>query len=204
MDFNRVDPEPILDSGDDLTARTANMFRATISADSLDGDDSIADTPVTPSETVAADLRDDSHHFDGPKSGSFLVPWPGSTFIIRSVSSGEVITLLDGQIILARPGGKGCIYWACVESKGWLGFQNVVSGAFLGHDAKGKLCCSVKRHQGWERFCLRPKPEGGCVLLMTHYSDLWHVGIVAEQEVEKLAKVGEGGSDGIVWEFVKV
>ena len=55
------------------------------------------------------------------------------------------------------------------------------------------------------------RPEGGCVLLMTHYERLWHVGIKEEEGlekkeegVEKLAKIGEGGADGIVWEFAKV
>ena len=48
------------------------------------------------------------------------------------------------------------------------------------------------------------RPEGGCVLLMTHWERLWHVGIKVEQGVEKLAKIEEGASDGMVWEFVKV
>jgi hypothetical protein len=48
------------------------------------------------------------------------------------------------------------------------------------------------------------RPEGGYVLLMTHWERLWHVGSEVEQGVEKLAKVGDGGSGGIVWEFVKV
>ena len=69
---------------------------------------------------------------------------------------------------------------------------------------KGKLCCSAERHRSWEYFCVRMRPEGGCVLLMTHWESLWHVGIKKEQDVEKLAKIGEGGSDGIVWEFAKI
>lgn len=109
----------------------------------LDGDDSTVYSATTPPETVAADLLDDP--FSGPKPSSSLVPSPGSTFIIRSVSSGYVLTLLGGQIVLTQSGGHGSIYWACVESKGWLGFLNVVSGRFLGHDAKGRLCCSAER-----------------------------------------------------------
>lgn len=181
MNYNRMDPEPIPED-----------------------DDSTAYTATTPPETTASDHQEDCHSFNGPETHSLLVPSPDSTFIIRSMSSGEVITLLDGQIKLTRPGGHGCIHWACVESKGWFGFRNIVSGDFLGHDAKGKLCCTVKRLQGWEQFSLRPKPEGGCVLLMPHWWDLQPIGIVMEQGVEKLAKVGEGGSDGVVWEFVKV
>jgi hypothetical protein len=181
MVLNQVDPKPIPDP-----------------------DNSTIYTATTPPETVADDLLDDHDPFGGAKPSSSSVPWPDSTFIIRSVLSGHVITLLDGQIILAQPGGRGCIHWSCVETKGWLGFQNPVSGRFLGHDAKGRLCCSAERHQGWENFCVRMRPKGGYVLLMTHFERLWHVGIKVEQGVEKLAKSGNGGSDGIVWEFVKV
>jgi hypothetical protein len=39
---------------------------------------------------------------------------------------------------------------------------------------------------------------------MTHFERLWHVRINLEQGAEKLVKIGDGGSDGIVWEFVKV
>ncbi|KAH6677740.1 hypothetical protein B0J14DRAFT_475006, partial [Halenospora varia] len=159
-------------------------------------------TANTPPETV---VTDNYETFGDTKPSSVSsVPWPGSTFIIRSVSSGHVITLLDGQIVLASPGGRGSIHWACVETKGWLGFRNATSGRFLGHDFWGSLCCSGERHQGWENFCVRLRPEGGYVLLMTHWERLWHVGIILEQGVEKLAKVGDGGSDGIVWDFVKV
>lgn len=52
------------------------------------------------------------------------VPWPGSTFIISSIVSGNVITLSDGQITMTRPGSRShSIYWRCVEANGWLGFQ---------------------------------------------------------------------------------
>jgi hypothetical protein len=181
MILNQVDPKPFLND-----------------------DDSTIYTATTPPESVAANLLDDHDPFGGAEPSSFLVPWPSSTFIIRCVSSGHVITLLDGQIQLTQPGGRGSIHWACTETKGWLGFRNTVSGKFLGHDVKGRLCCLAERHQGWEYFCVRMRPEGGCVLLMTHYERLWHVGIKEEQGVEKLAKIGDGGSDGIVWEFVKV
>ena len=153
-------------------------------------------------------LGDDDLLDDDPcsrfESSPFLVPWPDSTFIIRCVESRRVITLLDGQIVLSQPGGPGSVHWACVETKGWLGFRNTVSGTFLGHDKNGWLQCSAKRHLPWEYFNVRMKPEGGCVLLMTHFDKLWHVGIGAGPGAEKLAKIAEGGSGGIAWEFVKV
>ena len=169
-----------------------------------DDDDFTVSRASTPPETVDADPPGYHDPFGTAKPSSYLVPWPGSTFIIRSVSSGHVVTLLGGQLMLTPPGSHGCIRWVCVETKGWLGFRNTVSGKFLGYDAKGQLRCTAERHREWEQFCVRMRPEGGCVLLMTHYDRLWHVGIKTEQGVETLAKIADGASDGMVWEFAKV
>jgi hypothetical protein len=157
--------------------------------------------PSTPPETVLAD--DPLHDFD-TKPTTSSVPWPGSTFIIRHALTGQVLTLLSGQLVLSPPGSRGSIHWKCVEAKGWLGFRNTVSGRFLGHDSRGNLCCSAGEQKGWENFCVRLHPEGGYVLLMTHFERLWHVGSKVERGVEMLAKTGDGGNDGIIWEFVKV
>ncbi|KAK5100051.1 hypothetical protein LTR70_008013 [Exophiala xenobiotica] len=178
MTLNQVDPEPVLEPHD-FTAYTA----------------------MTPPETIAGDTMD---HPEPTKFSSSSVPWPGSTFIIRCATSGHVVTLLNGEITLAAPGRLDSIRWTCVETKGWLGFQNPVSGKFLGHDNNGRLICSADRHLGWENFCARMKPEGGYVLLMTHQERLWHVGVREEQGLEKLAKIGDGASGATVWDFVKV
>ena len=148
-------------------------------------------------------LEDDvyDHPVDGAKSVSNPVPWPGSTFMICCASSGRVITLRDGRVVLAEPGSWGSMYWACEQSKGWLGFRNPVSGKLLGHDGKGRLRCSADRHRDWEKFCVRQRPGGGYVLLMTHYDELWRVGTGAEGG---LAKIEESSSDEIVWGFIKV
>ena len=180
MFLSRVEPEPFR-HGDSPTTSTAD----------------------TPPETVVDNFLDDQDPLAGATPNLFLVPWPESTFIIRSVSCGRVLTLIDGQITLTEQGSRGS-HWVCVETKGWLGFRNSVSGKFLGHDGQGNLCCSAQRHQGWENFCFRMRPEGGCVLLMTHWERLRHVGLKQERGVEKLAKIGDGASDGIIWEFVKV
>ena len=183
---NRVDPKPIHRNEND------------------DDDDDTTDTIITPPETVATDLLDDHDPLAGAGAHPNLVPWPDSTYIIRSVPSGHVLTLHDGQIALSPPGGPGSIHWACVETKGWLGFRNTVSGKLLGHDKEGRLCCLADRHLGWERFCVRMRPQGGCVMLMTHWEGIWHVGIKVERGVGKLAKIGEGGAGGMTWEFVRV
>ncbi|KAL8971580.1 MAG: hypothetical protein Q9197_003201 [Variospora fuerteventurae] len=244
MVLNQIDPKPTVEDYDDdnSTAYSARTPPSTIAADPPDDYDQVKDSfnpssstsSLVPS-TIAADpdpLDDDddpklSRSFNSSSSSSFspsfsLVPWPNSTFVIRCVSSGRVITLLEGQITFTTlpprgrhhgggGGGGGSVHWACVESNGWLGFLNIVSGRFLGHDSKGKLCCTAARQRGWEHFCVRKRPEGGYVLLMRHYDGVCCVGVKKEEEqgrvVEKLAKLEDAAAaagsstGGIVWEF---
>lgn len=166
--------------------------------------DSSAYTTGTPAETIrSASATDNPPSFDVAVSSS--VPWPGSTFILRSATTGLVLTLLDGQINLAPVGGTGSIHWVCVETKGWLGFRNPVSGRFLGHDGgKGRLVCAGDRHREHENFCVRLRPEGGFVLLATKSGGLAVVGSKIDKGVEMLARVESGNGEEIVWEFVKV
>ena len=48
------------------------------------------------------------------------------------------------------------------------------------------------------------RPDGGCVLLMTHYEKLWRVGMKVEDGAEKLMKFEDGAADEVVWEFIRV
>ncbi|PVH79473.1 hypothetical protein DL98DRAFT_516075 [Cadophora sp. DSE1049] len=170
-----------------------------------DTDGSSIDTAITPPETIPPDLTDDN---DDPSRGasypsSYSVPKPGSTFIIRSVWSRNIITLLKGQVVLGPPGSFGSPHWECVETDGWLGFRNVASYGFLGRDDQWLLCCSVKWHRGHEKFHIRGRSEGGCVLLMTHWGKLRPVGIKEEKGEKRLAMIETGDTNGIVWEFVE-
>jgi hypothetical protein len=182
MVLNYIPPQPISepDHNDDSTVWTAN----------------------TPPATVMNDLPDAEDLFSSPKSRS-SVPWPGSTFMIRHAATGHIITLHDGRIQLLPLGSRGSIYWACVETKGWLGFKNTITGCFLGHNFHGNLVCVARKHLGWENFEARLRPEGGYVLLMTHFERLWHVGVRMDMGTQRLAKLGDGAADGEVWEFVK-
>jgi hypothetical protein len=183
MDFHQADPRPTLET-----------------------DNSTADTAVTPPETELGNLED-YDPLNGTYPDAFSVPWPGSTFIIRSVSCGKVITLLEGKIMLAPLGGRGSIHWDCVETNGWLGFRNPITNRFLGHDGKrGRegLQCEAKEHQTFENFGVRRRPDGGYIMQMIHYHALWPVGIRAVPEGEILAKIENGGADVIAWEFIRV
>jgi len=159
----------------------------------LDPDDSTLYTGRTPPETIADDL-----------DSSPSEPCPESTFIIRSVSCGRYLTLLDGRIILAHQNDRSSIRWTCRErDDGWFGFQNSASGMYIGYSGK-TLHCSAGRHGSSECFTFRPMPGGRYILLMTAWEKLWAVGIREENGVESLVRINKGSSGGHVWEFIKV
>jgi len=186
------------------------MVINSVTPNPLDPDNSTVCTAITPPETIGDDLNS----FCDVDPSSPLIPSDGFTFVIRSISCGRVITLLEGKVVLAHPDGGGSIHWACVETGGWFGFRNCASHNFLGYDENGRLCCSAKQKKNWENFHIGPTREGGYVLLMSHTGDhmkdfwygreLWHVGAKTEQGGETLAKIGPGGTGGIRWEFIKV
>lgn len=152
-------------------------------------------TAMTPSESTLGDINS--------REVVTSVPWPGNTFIITTTESPErVITFVDGLIVLAPPGGRGSIRWDCIENKGWLGFRDPVSGRYLGHDKHGKLWCVVDKHDEWERFSARHKPEGGYVLLMKHWEKLLPVK-VAQDGGKEIWRTETDGGDGTVWRFIK-
>ncbi|OCK93450.1 uncharacterized protein K441DRAFT_564887, partial [Cenococcum geophilum 1.58] len=66
-------------------------------------------TPVTPSKSVTIGFKNDRNRFKPVKPSS------GSTIIIRSVLSGDIITLSDGQITLSNCNNHGSNKWLCVK-----------------------------------------------------------------------------------------
>ncbi|MCJ1389920.1 hypothetical protein MMC18_002777 [Xylographa bjoerkii] len=161
---------------------------------------------IKPESVQDTDGSDDTDGRSGGASypSSDSIPEPGSIFIIRSVSSRRVVTLLKGQVVLAPPASFGSPYWECMGTEGWLGFRNVASSGLLGRDGPWLLCCSVRSHREWEKFHVGSRAEGGHVLLMTHWGTLRPVGSKEENGEQKLAMLENGSTDGIVWEFVKV
>ncbi|KAK3324245.1 hypothetical protein B0T19DRAFT_428141 [Cercophora scortea] len=165
---------------------------------------------LTPTTTHKAD--DDDNTWADPTITYDAVPVPGDTFILVHQPDGRALTLLNGKLRLAsltaaaRSGGS--FHWACVEKKGWLGFRNAASGAYLGHDGRmgrdGRkgIRATAWRHEGWEYFCARRHAGGGgYVLLTTHWDTLLKVAVEGEGEGVRVVAREEGGS---VWEFRKV
>lgn len=161
----------------------------------FDDDNSVIYTPLTSTGSVALNYPQ-SH----PSLSS--IPSDGCTVIIRSVSSGHVITFVDGNVVLAPPGGRGSILWKCVESDGWIGFRNCVTNKFLCHDGNGMLKCEAEHHGKWRHFTITPMRKGGYILQMADWWTLRPVVLNEENGLQKLGRTGQTLSQGIIWEFV--
>jgi hypothetical protein len=142
-------------------------------------------TPTIISENVTVDLE----NRDPPSN----IPSHDFTFIIRSVSSGHVITLLDGQVVLAPRDGRGSIHWMCRESQGWLGFRNPVSNKFLTHGWNGRLECSAEEQSKMRHFTITPVSNGGYIMQMLEWWTLRPIplaGKIADRNGNSIIRAG--------------
>jgi hypothetical protein len=160
-------------------------------------------TICTPSRT-SDDTTKDLKNSDDTLSS---IPWPGRTYIIRSQANEQVITFLNGEVILDKPGSLGTFRWRCVERNGWLGFQDPASAMYLGYDDKQWLQCTAKKHDDWEYVCARQRPDGGYVLLVLVQWSLTPLGVYENEKeggMEFRVKIADWKADGIAWDFVEV
>jgi hypothetical protein len=133
----------------------------------LDPDNSSTYTDTTPPGSMADNLD----------WSSSSVPYPGFTFIIRSVLCGRCLSLFEGRIELAPQDTRSSVLWECMERDGWLGFKNSVSGKYIGYHQNGMLHGSAEKHGRNECFAYRLIPgRAGSILLMTSWESLWAVG----------------------------
>ncbi|KAK4221024.1 hypothetical protein QBC38DRAFT_492923 [Podospora fimiseda] len=136
------------------------------------------------------------------------VPVRDKTFILTDTDFKYALTLLNGQLQFVKydPDDQhkpwtGCWLWKCVEKDGWLGFRNVASGTYLGHNGKGVFHAVQKHHKRWEWFCARhDAEERGYVLLTGLWETLAKVGIEGEGELATVRMVTDG--EPMVWKFV--
>lgn len=132
------------------------------------------------------------------------VPEPGRTYKIHVHGKQQVIALKKGQLELQsvindkRDGGS---LWECIETAGWLGFRNIVSGTYMGRDSRGGLEAKKSHHKDWESFCIRQNPLGGYTILVKHvYGEgLWKVAIAKNGK-----SLLETEASGAQWDFEMV
>ncbi|CRL26958.1 unnamed protein product [Penicillium camemberti] len=130
-------------------------------------------------------------------------PWKDRSFVIRVPHTTLVIGLQKGSLRLVpeRRAYRCGIYWSCVESDEMLlGFQNMVSGTFIGHNNKGKFIAEARFHRDWESFCVREHPDGGYVLLVKQGSGFLPMRIDRGTHLV----VSTNKDDGVAWEFIRV
>lgn len=115
-----------------------------------------------------------------------------------------VITLTDGQLQLEkglRPGG-GWV-WKCIQTRGWFGFRNSVSGTYIGHDNNGNIKATAFYHKGWE-FLSPPQkqPAGGYLLHVGRWGNL-HPLAIKRKGSDSFSLI-EREDNGTAWEFVRL
>lgn len=81
-----------------------------------------------------------------------------------------------------------------------LGFQNMVSSAFIGCNGTGQLIVEAKMHREKESFCVRGHPDSGYVLLLRQRYGFLPVQVDAGIQPVTSTK----GDEGRVWEFIRV
>ncbi|KAK7754005.1 hypothetical protein SLS62_004104 [Diatrype stigma] len=154
--------------------------------------------PHTPTGTSVDDI------YPGPTALVEVVPWPGSTFVIRERVTRRprrAITLVMGGLQLKDwncPGDQSS-HWICEEKDGWLGFHSPVADKYIGHDNKRGFWAEARQHKDWEYFCARRHPEGGYVLLIKRSHTLSKMGVAHNG-----GKLVETTGEGAVWDFVKL
>lgn len=149
-----------------------------------------------------------SEYFEtpNPPRASDDIPWPGSTYIIRSYHKHHILTLSNDTLQLKEEVVDGVDWqWKCVQKDGWLGFKNTATSTYLGHNNGGGFIATARSHQGWEQFCARRCPDGGYLLLNIHWWKLWKMD-TGESGTLKQTEMGEQAKceDGSLWEFVKL
>ncbi|KAJ5374141.1 hypothetical protein N7517_006147 [Penicillium concentricum] len=130
-------------------------------------------------------------------------PWKGRSYIIRDPATNLVIGLQKGILrLMPERSGHGCgIYWSCVESDHmFLGFQNLVSGTFIGHNNKNKFIAEAKVLNDFESFCVRAHPDGGYLLLVKQGRGFLPMRVDGGTRLV----VSTNRDEGIVWEFIRV
>ncbi|KAI1174283.1 hypothetical protein F4777DRAFT_580100 [Nemania sp. FL0916] len=134
-------------------------------------------------------------------------PSPGRIYIIRNQTLHKVISLRDGRLSL----GNECdllagYYWECVETCGWLGFRETVSGNYLGRGDHKDFRATVKHHKPWEWFVARGAGHTGYYYLQspgTGRNSLTWISIDTTTTSEALISVS-CNTQAAIWEFEDV
>ncbi|KAK4082379.1 uncharacterized protein Triagg1_2191 [Trichoderma aggressivum f. europaeum] len=121
-------------------------------------------------------------------------PIPGKSFMIQTRNKPNLILALKyGKLVwLETPIPSGGHIWRCVEKDGWLGFRNMASGTYLGHNKEGKIVATQKEHKEQQRFTERRRENGGYMLSVLQEAALLGVAFSEDGKKSLVLQKGEG------------
>ncbi|KAK1248637.1 hypothetical protein MKX08_006857 [Trichoderma sp. CBMAI-0020] len=93
-----------------------------------------------------------------------LQPGDGGLFLIRTRQEPHLYLSLSYGKLEILPLPTGGSYWECVKKDGWFGLRNTVSGGFISHDNKGRICVKDQYLTSHEYFTDCRHPDGGYIL----------------------------------------
>ncbi|CAI6337933.1 unnamed protein product [Periconia digitata] len=107
-------------------------------------------------------------------------PAAGAVFMIEQVSTGHLVTLLNGEVQVIPKDElptATASHWQCVEKDGWFGFRESASYRYLGIDSGAELehellVCKNKNHTRHGMFQVREVGERTYQLLMVAHQVL--------------------------------
>ncbi len=163
------------------------------------------DTPTHTSDTVFSQGLEDRFAVEQDIESP---PWPGRTYMIRNRATDKVLAREYGRLVLKAPADLATCgwHWTCVEGiGGWLGFQETISGVYLGRDNRGGFRALATQHKDWEFFDARRHPDGGYQLLSLHWLSRMRMAVdMRTQGVVETALSGDDGDVSSLWDFVQV
>lgn len=141
-----------------------------------------------------------------------VVPRPGHIYMIRERDTGYSIVQKWGYPVVEEArGSRGGHYWECFEDRGWLGFQNIVSGNFLGVHKLDKIqsqddynFVTIEDYMDEdELFMTRPDTRGGYELIVLREGGWWGLDI-QDGELKMIECCEDEGTRFTSWEFIRM
>ena len=159
--------------------------------------DSVQSSPFKMT-TSKEDASNHAAQADGDGENQPTFPYAGSTYFIRHRDTGKLIVVEEGRPSLKGHLSQVGIHWACVESDGWLGFRNTISGCYLARNHKDELGTDTPTHNDKGYFVVKPDPRGGQEVMVLQNQKLWRV-TVADDHATLVLTEGKGAAWDFVW-----
>jgi hypothetical protein len=158
------------------------------------------------------DVPKDEQHIC-PTATAEHQPVAGKTFIIRTRKEPHLALTLRGGVLVLLPEiipGNGA-FWNCYKKDGWYGFENSVSGTYLGHENDDKIHAKTFNHKSHEYFMVDRHINGGYILLLGSHNNRQYYDEEGSDNNLMQVAISEDGKwlvqkkeEGIAWDFIDI